>query len=217
MMLNAEEFLCPELRLPMCHVKEAMRTILHSLVVCRSIGGHRPIEPRVVFSELLDFAYLKTDEADFDDAIEEAVSHFSATLENGPSHAGRTQLVLSFYVTKSRKHSIWNKLVGADEKVVFEQWRLPVVLQQIRRHASPTDNLCEEANLQASASQQVQQALHWAISRTSAKVEHLPPPPQTHSAYKFDVSFAIDGKEFGGATALRSSLSQTIRHIPHIV
>jgi len=216
-MLNAEEFLCPELRLAMCHVKEAMRTILHSLVVCRSIGGHRPIEPQVVFSELLDVCYLKTDEADFDDALEQAVAHFSEMLESGPSHAGRAQLVVSFYVTKSRKHSIWNILVGADEKVVFEQWRMPVVLQHFRRHASPTDNLREEANLQASASQQVHQAMHWVIGRTNAKVEHLPPPPATHSAYKFDISFAIDGKEFGAAAALRSSLTQTIRHIPHIV
>uniref|UniRef100_A0A7S2I962 Autophagy-related protein 101 n=1 Tax=Alexandrium andersonii TaxID=327968 RepID=A0A7S2I962_9DINO len=216
-MLNVEEFSCPELRLAMCHVKEAVRIILHTVLVCRSIGGHRPIEPRAVLSELFDLTYMKTDEVDFEQELEQTARQFSEVFENSLARSGRAQLVLSFYTTKSRKQSIWNIIVGSDEKIVFEQWRVPVVVQPLRRHTNPADNLREEANLQASASQQVQQALHFVIGRANAKVEHLPPPPQTQAAYKFEVTFSADGK---GSTLLPqgfgSSISQTIKHIPYI-
>eukprot|EP00930_Biecheleria_cincta_P066773 TRINITY_DN53030_c0_g1_i1.p1 TRINITY_DN53030_c0_g1~~TRINITY_DN53030_c0_g1_i1.p1 ORF type:complete len:258 (+),score=43.96 TRINITY_DN53030_c0_g1_i1:107-775(+) len=221
-MLNVEEFVCPELRLAMCHVKESVRIILHSLVVCRSIGGHQPIDPKAVTSELFDIDYMRTDEADFAQDLEQTVEQFSGIFENNLSRAGRAQLIFSFYTTKSRKQSIWNIVVGSDEKVVFEQWRVPVTVQPLRRFPNPADNLREEANLQASASQQVQQALHYVIARANAKVDHLPPPPQTQASYKFEVSFASgDGKGLGtGATilpqGLTSSLSQTMRHIPYI-
>mmetsp|Transcript_27953 Transcript_27953/g.49956 ORF Transcript_27953/g.49956 Transcript_27953/m.49956 type:complete len:224 (+) Transcript_27953:65-736(+) len=222
-MLNVEEFVCPELRLAMCHVKEAMRIILHSLVVCRSIGGHNPIDPKTSTSDLFDIDYIRTDEPEFGEELEQTVQQFSEFFENSMGkHAGRAQLVFNFYTTKSRKQSIWNMLVGSDEKIVFEQWRVPVAAQPLRRFSNPADNLREEANLQASASQQVQQALHYVIGRANAKVDHLPPPPQTQASYKFEVSFASgDGKGLGAGSALLpqglgSSLSQTIRHIPYI-
>mmetsp|Transcript_12624 Transcript_12624/g.39150 ORF Transcript_12624/g.39150 Transcript_12624/m.39150 type:complete len:222 (+) Transcript_12624:64-729(+) len=220
-MLNVEEVLCPELRLAVCHVKEAMRTVLHTLVVCRSIGGHRPIEPRVVLSELFDIAYMKTDEAEFERELEQTLRQFSEVFETDAARTGRAQLVLSFYTTKSRKQSIWNILVGSDEKIVFEQWRVPVAVQPLRRFADPADNLREEANLQASAAQQVQQLLHFVVARANAKMDHLPPPPQTQAAYKFEISFGLDGKGLGGGSALLpqgfgSAIGQTIKHIPYI-
>lgn len=219
-MLNVEEFVCPELRLAMCHVKEAMRALMNTIVVCRSIGGHRPIEPRQVLSEVFDLAYMKTDEPDLEQEIEQRAMQFSEIFESNLGRSSRAQIILSFYTTKSRKQSFWNILVGSDEKVVFEQWRLPVAVQPLRRYPNPADNLREEANLQASASKQVLEALHYAIGRASTKVEHLPPPPQTQAAYKFEVSFAsMDRKGLGGAVlsqGLGSSITSTMKHIPYV-
>lgn len=62
-MLNVEEFLSPELRLAMCHVKEAIRIILHCLVVCRTIGGADSIDPKAVVSELFDVEYVRINES----------------------------------------------------------------------------------------------------------------------------------------------------------
>mmetsp|Transcript_55618 Transcript_55618/g.154988 ORF Transcript_55618/g.154988 Transcript_55618/m.154988 type:complete len:225 (+) Transcript_55618:144-818(+) len=223
-MLNVEELVCPELRLAMCHVKEALRTVLHTVVVCRSLGGHRPIEPRPVHSELFDLSYMKTDEVEFEQDIENGIRQFSELFENSAGRSSRAQLVLNFYTTKTRKQSLWNIIVGNDEKIVFEQWRAPVAVQPFRRFSSPVDNLREEADLQASASQQVQQVLHFVIGKANAKVDHLPPPPQSQASYKFEITFAsMDGKGLGGggSSALTqrgfgSSLSQTIKHIPYI-
>eukprot|EP00931_Biecheleriopsis_adriatica_P090780 TRINITY_DN64704_c0_g1_i1.p1 TRINITY_DN64704_c0_g1~~TRINITY_DN64704_c0_g1_i1.p1 ORF type:complete len:234 (+),score=40.92 TRINITY_DN64704_c0_g1_i1:95-703(+) len=201
----------------MCHVKEAIRIILHSLVVCRSIGGHQPLEPKQITSDLFDIDYIRSDEPALVEELEQTVEHFESNL----SRSDRLQLVFNFYTTKSRKQSIWNIIVGSDEKIVFEQWRFPVTVQPLKRFPNPADNLREEATLQASASQQVQQALHYMIARANSKVDHLPPPPQTQASYKFEVSFASgDGKGIGSGSVLpqglSSSLSQTIRHIPYI-
>lgn len=224
-MLNVEEFVCPEMRVAPCHVKESMRCVLHTLMVCRSIGGHRPIEPRSAYSELFDVSYLKTDESELEQELEQTVRQFSELLESGASprgRAGQAQLVLNFYTEKKRKQSVWNMLVGSDERIVFEQWRIPVAVQALRRHPTPAENLKEEALVQDSASKQVQVTLHFIIAKANAKIEHLPPPPQSHAAYKFEVSFAtLDGKSIGGASALLpqgfgSSLSKTIKHIPYI-
>eukprot|EP00933_Yihiella_yeosuensis_P012993 TRINITY_DN12256_c0_g5_i1.p1 TRINITY_DN12256_c0_g5~~TRINITY_DN12256_c0_g5_i1.p1 ORF type:complete len:223 (+),score=28.72 TRINITY_DN12256_c0_g5_i1:45-713(+) len=221
-MLNVEEFVVPELRLAMCHVKEAMRIIVHSLVVCRSIGGTTPIDPRPCTSELFDIEYMRTDEGAYEKELETTVQQFSQVLEGNLNRSGRAQLILNFYTTKSRKQSLWNIIVGNDEKVVFEQWRIPVTVQSLRRFSNPADNLKEEANLQASASQQVQQALHYVVGRSNSKVDHLPPPPQVQACYKFEVSFTSgDGKALGGGGALlaqgvSSAVTQTMRHIPKL-
>jgi len=221
-MLNVEEFVCPELRLAACHVKEALRTVLHTLVVCRSIGGHRPIEPRVAASEVFGVTYMQTDEPELEQDLEQAARQFSEVFERKLAPSGRAQLVLSFYTTKARRQSLWNIIVGGDEKIAFEQWRVPVVVQPVQRLASLADNLREEAKLQASASLQVQAVLHFVVGRANAKVEHLPPPPQAQASYKFEISFATaDGRGIGGGSALLpqgfgSSLSQTIKHIPYI-
>merc|ERR1719188_2896026 len=140
--------------LAMCHVKEAVRTVLNTLVVCRSLGGLWPAEPRSTFSEVLDLTYMKTE---------------CGEVERDLAHSGRAQLIFSFYTTKSRKQSIWNIIIGSDEKIVFEQWRLPVIVMPLRRYPSPGDNLKEEANSQAAAAQQVQQTLHFILARVNAK------------------------------------------------
>eukprot|EP00913_Durusdinium_trenchii_P006762 g6356.t1 len=189
-MLNVEEFLSPELRLAMCHVKEAIRIVLHCLVVCRTIGGADSIDPKAVVSELFDVEYVRINE-----------SHHVQELE-------RT----------TRKQSLWNRIVGNEEKTVFEQWRIPVSVQPLNRYLNPADNLREEANLQASASQQVQQVLHYIIARANSKVDHLPSPEKDTVSYKFEVAFLSgDGKEIGAGSLLPQglgSLSQTIRHLP---
>lgn len=221
-MLNVEEFVCPEMTLAMCHVKEAVRTVLHTLVVCRSLGGLWPAEPRPTFSEVLDLTYMRTDCAEFEQELEPKVRQFSELFERDLAHSGRAQLIFSFYTTKSRKQSIWNIIVGSDEKIVFEQWRLPVIVMPMRRYPNPADNLKEEANAQATAAQQVQQTLQFILFRVNAKVDHLPPPPPSQPSYKFEVSFAsLDGRSLGGggsaaAARLGTSLSSTIKHIPYI-
>ncbi|CAK9062307.1 unnamed protein product [Durusdinium trenchii] len=225
-MLNVEEFLSPELRLAMCHVKEAIRIVLHCLVVCRTIGGADSIDPKAVVSELFDVEYVRINESHHVQELERTVEKFSEILENNldRSGTGRAQLVFNLYTVKTRKQSLWNRIVGNEEKTVFEQWRIPVSVQPLNRYLNPADNLREEANLQASASQQVQQVLHYIIARANSKmhlrVDHLPSPEKDTVSYKFEVAFLSgDGKEIGAGSLLPQglgSLSQTIRHLPYM-
>merc|ERR1712137_1421150 len=82
----------------------------------------------------------------------------------------------TFYATQERKSGLWSMLVGGQEKVPFEQWRIDVNVQPRRHFSNPANNLRVEARLQAQASQQVEQVLQFVIAHASKCVEHLPPP-----------------------------------------
>mmetsp|Transcript_59005 Transcript_59005/g.140902 ORF Transcript_59005/g.140902 Transcript_59005/m.140902 type:complete len:223 (+) Transcript_59005:63-731(+) len=221
-MLNVEEFVSPELALATCHVKESVRIILNTVVVCRSIGGHRPMEPRSAFSDIFDLSYMKTDEPDLDQELDRTAEQASDALERHATGGGQAaQLVLNFFTMTPRKQSVWNLLVGSEDKIVFEQWRFPLSVQPLRRCPNPAMALKEEANAQASAASHVVQALQFVVARATARVEHLPPPPQYQAPYRFETSLlTLDGKPLGGSTsmsqALASSVSQSIKHMPYI-
>ncbi|KAF4696916.1 Gen1p, variant 2 [Perkinsus olseni] len=53
-----EYHLCPELQLPMGHVKEALAAVLHTILLGRSIGGQSCVEPITVSSEVIDIHYV---------------------------------------------------------------------------------------------------------------------------------------------------------------
>eukprot|EP00929_Paragymnodinium_shiwhaense_P076287 TRINITY_DN39192_c0_g1_i1.p1 TRINITY_DN39192_c0_g1~~TRINITY_DN39192_c0_g1_i1.p1 ORF type:complete len:222 (+),score=45.06 TRINITY_DN39192_c0_g1_i1:112-777(+) len=220
-MLNVEEVVCPELRLAMCHVKEALRLALHTIVVCRSLGGHRPIEPRCSRSEQFDLSYMRTDELEVEQELERGIREFSDVFESNLSRSGRAHIVLSFYTTKPRKQSLWNIIVGTDEKVIFEQWRIPIAVQALHRYSNAEDNLREEASLQASAAQQLSQVLQYVL-RACTKVDHLPPEPDSQASYRFEISSAaVDGKSLhgrggGGASVLGRASAAAIKNIPYI-
>ncbi|CAK9061040.1 unnamed protein product [Durusdinium trenchii] len=152
-------------------------------------------DPKAVVSELFDVEYVRINESHHVQELERTVEKFSEILENNLDSTGRAQLVFNLYTVKTRKQSLWNRIVGNEEKTVFEQWRIPVSVQPLNRYLNPADNLREEANLQASASQQVQQVLHYIIARANSKVDHLPSPEKDTVSYKFEVAFLSgDGK-----------------------
>merc|ERR1712137_170551 len=187
----------------------------HTIVLCRSIGGHRPIEPRATLSELLDLAYMRTDESEQAQALEQIVQQFSEVCEHN-AQASRAWLALTFYATQERKSGLWSMLVGGQEKVPFEQWRIDVNVQPQRHFANPADNLREEARLQAQASQQVEQVLQFVIAHASKCVDHLPPPLQSQSVYRFQVSFSpLDVKGHSSGALLPQGLRSTF-NIPYL-
>lgn len=218
-MLNVEELRVPELRLAMCHVKEAMRVILHTILLNRSIGGHRPIEAQIAYSEQFELSYVKSDEQVLEQTLEVQVQKFGQYFEKNLSKSNsKAVLLLSFYTTKNRKASLWNMLAGTEEKIIFEQWRIPVSVQPLRRYSNPAENLREEAQQQSLASQQTHSALLYILGGINTKLDHLPPPPQSQAVYKFDISFSSQDSLGAGSELAWSprALSQNIRKIPYI-
>mmetsp|Transcript_10930 Transcript_10930/g.23829 ORF Transcript_10930/g.23829 Transcript_10930/m.23829 type:complete len:222 (+) Transcript_10930:193-858(+) len=220
-MLNAEEFVAPELKVVLSHVKEAVRVVLHTLVVCRSLGGSRPLEPKERFSEVLNLSYMTTDELDVEQEVNSWAREFSEMFDVRWPVGGRAQLVLSFYSLASKKSSLWKTIIGTDEKIVFEQWRFPMVVQHARRFKDPTDNIKEESKNNSMAHQQVLAVLQFVFSKVASKVDHLPAPNSEKACFRFEVTFASgDGKEMGKGGLLPNgfgtSLSQTLKIIPKL-
>lgn len=76
-------------------------------------------------SELLDIEYVRCGDADVDKSIEEAIETFSNSLaEVGPDLA-RGKLELSFF--EKRRRYLFG-VARSSEKVYWEQWSVPVVV-----------------------------------------------------------------------------------------
>jgi len=180
--------------------------------------GGRPIEPQCAVSEQFELSYVRSDEQHLEQALELKVRQFAELFEKNLSKSNcKAVLLLSFYTTKNRKASLWNMLVGTEEKIIFEQWRIPVMVQPLRRYANPAENLREEAQQQRLASQQTHSALLYILGRINAKLDHLPPPPQSQAVYKFEISFASQEALGAGEPAWSPrTFSQSIRKIPYI-
>ncbi|CAD7925755.1 unnamed protein product [Amoebophrya sp. A25] len=208
-MLNVTEFFLDELRVALCHVKETGRILLHTILVQRAIGGQQPIEPRTIWSDQLELAYCRLEEPQIIDLVESKVHEFADLFERNLQRTGGC-LCINFFTTKSKKASVWNLLLGQEERIIFENWRIPVALQSLRRYQNPEDQLMQEAQLQRQASTAVGKAVEDCVRKImDSNGDHLPPPPQHLAVYRFEISFD------NAAPFSPRAFSQTIK-IPYI-
>ncbi|CEL98417.1 unnamed protein product [Vitrella brassicaformis CCMP3155] len=130
--------MCPELRVALCHLKEALRCLLHSVVFCRSLGAHNVVTPMSIYSEQLELGYVKCYSPDLsiDNLIETRINAFATLFErelaipththtNVPPSQGTAELRIGFYVPRA-KRAIWGIFKPPDEKIFFEVWRIPI-------------------------------------------------------------------------------------------
>eukprot|EP00397_Hematodinium_sp_SG-2012_P067397 GEMP01104389.1.p1 GENE.GEMP01104389.1~~GEMP01104389.1.p1 ORF type:complete len:212 (+),score=22.21 GEMP01104389.1:103-738(+) len=192
-MLNVEEFNLPELRLAISFVKEAIRILLHSIILQRAIGGHKVLEPAQYHSDLFDVTYFKVDDREVEQLVESRVRTFCDLFERPSNASPKTAgcLSISFYTmkVKPRGGSFWNFLTTGEEKIVFEHWRIPLTIQPLKKCINPAETLDQEGTLQRVAQEQLRARMLWCIEKVNSKLDHLPPPPQQSTLYNFDITF----------------------------
>ncbi|CAD7928334.1 unnamed protein product [Amoebophrya sp. A120] len=209
-MLNVSEHFLEEVRVALAYVKESARVILHTILVQRSIGGQQAVDVRTVWSEQLELAYCRLEDLELQDLVETKVKEFVDMFEKNQNQKRSGCLSLHFYTTKSKKASVWNLLLGQEEKIVFETWRIPLTLQNLRRYTHPEDELLQEANLQRTAAQYVRLTVEECVRKVmTSNMDHLPPPPQHLPVYRFEIAFD------SGAPFSPRAFSQAIK-IPYI-
>mmetsp|Transcript_6217 Transcript_6217/g.15360 ORF Transcript_6217/g.15360 Transcript_6217/m.15360 type:complete len:215 (-) Transcript_6217:69-713(-) len=213
-MNNCEHFGFSPLRLPIDHVKEAMRCVLHTVVFNRSIGSHtaRPMNPLPTTSAMFGLTYMRTDDPQVDQEIELKVKQLGELLERRPRQGSAVKVQLSFYITKNRKASMLNWITGTEDKVTFEQWTFPVTVYF--RSGHPLVEQDEEAEKQAQAEMHsnMKRLLMNIVLKINMKMDHLPPTPE-QSSYRFEVSFIPDGPN--GAWSPRTMMP-AMRNIQYI-
>jgi autophagy-related protein 101 len=183
-------------------VKEAVRCIIHTILFNRALGAQAPTEPAAVHSEQANVSYMKLEDPGVELAVESKIKQFAEIFEK--QMAPGAVLVLSFYTNKPKTNSIWNVLAGED-KIVFEQWRIPVHVDRTRVMGEQ-----EDAHF-VQTTKQIKRAISFALFKINQRMDHLPPaPPEV--CYKFDLSFLSSQSTAGWPPSNFASL----RHIPYL-
>jgi hypothetical protein len=213
-MNNCEEFTLSEMRLALCHVKEVGRVIAHSILFARAIGGSRTLEPVFVKSASLDVDYVRCGDQYMANVIDSRLNSFAEVFERNGRGPVTAHLLIQFYMLRPRKQALWNVFLGNDEKVVFEQWRIPISIQHFRQQTnSGTEDMTEEDYLQRSASEQLSSALMKMSLSVAQKMDHLPQPPKDSACYNFDITYELPTSPTAWSPR---SITESMRRIPYI-
>ena len=96
-MANVVTFMLPEIEIYENHVKDALRSILHTIIVNRSIG---PLHTRMMPCELFGLNYATTNHPDEKQNVDSAIGRFQTIITRSNNNLIKDCFLLEFYETK---------------------------------------------------------------------------------------------------------------------
>jgi len=192
--MNCIEHHLPELELATGQVREALQAILHTILFIRSPG---PVAPRDVHCEGFDLTYTRIAneqpsntgavnpsviENDIDRKVDNAIEAFLRSLcQIGPELLSGC-LTLSFFERRASRQLFG--LVSHEEKVIWEQWILRVVVNNTPRPVNDDSaSVIERQRIQDTAEGMLKAALLNTFELAGSEISHIPPV-----MYEFDIS-----------------------------
>lgn len=187
----------PELELATGQVREALQTILHTVLFIRSPGS---VTPRDVRCEGFDLTYTRIAtaegtgsqgrigvggiimESDLDRRVDDSIEAFLRSLTQiGPDLLSGC-LTLSFFERRASKRLFG--LMSHEERVVWEQWVLRVVVNNTPRPVGEDSaSVIERQRIQDTAEAMLKSALLKVFEVSGGDLDHIPPV-----MYEFDIS-----------------------------
>jgi hypothetical protein len=199
--MNCKEHHLPELELATGQVREALQAILYTIVFIRSPG---PVTPRDVECEGFSLTYprIASDksntpsahsalEYDVDKKVDDAISSFLMTLSQIGPELLSGGLTLSFFERRATRQLFG--LVSNEEKVVWEQWHLRVVVNNTPRPVSDDSAaVIERQRIQDTAEGMLRSVLLKIFEIAGGAIDHVPPV-----MYEFEISCSkkVDDRE----------------------
>lgn len=168
--MNLEEHVLDELEVEQFHLKEVLRSVLHTILFSRSLGKLKPVE---YVSDVLDLTYARCGVTAMDKQVEEAIENFTQSLSPVGPDLSRGTLVLAFFEKRKRYYF---GVAKSTENVYWEQWSLPVVVNHRPRPAGNNAVATLESNRhQAATERAVKKLIRKVVSLAVTKTEHIPP------------------------------------------
>lgn len=193
--MNCKEHHLPELELATGQVREALQAILHTILFIRSPG---PVAPRDVHCEGFDLTYTRIEtpdgakswsqqgnvvggggpgiaiESDLDRKVDDSIEAFLRSLSQiGPELLSGC-LTLSFFERRASKQLFG--LMSHEERVVWEQWILRVVVNNTPRPVGDDSaSVIERQRIQDTAESMLKSALLKVFEITGGDIDHIPP------------------------------------------
>jgi autophagy-related protein 101 len=197
--MNCKENYLPELELSTGQVREALQCILHTILFIRSPGS---VAPRDVECEGFGITYprIASDnkssrpagtasipdplENDVDKKVDDAIESFLRKLSQIGPELMSGSLTLSFFERRASRQLFG--LVSHEERVVFEQWILRVVVNNTPRPISDDSAaVIERQRIQDTAEGMLRSVLFKIFEISGGAIEHLPPV-----MYEFEIHCA---------------------------
>ena len=205
--MNLKEVTLEELELPLSILKEGISAILHTLLFLRAPNQIKACDS---FVPGLGLSYLKcgnglqglitSSQQDFipvvaSEEVDESVILALKCMTNCLTPVGpnlyRSVLILSFY--ESRNTKAFFGFMNNNEKVVFERWRIPILVNE---NTSVPNNTITNPNLLITPSQEILLAREQIqlrilyIIEIASYVDHVPP-----SLYEYEIEAGIAGEK----------------------
>lgn len=151
--MNTLQHFLPELEVDKSQVKEALKAILHTILFCRSLGPVTPVDQTL--HSFPNITYTSCGVREVSANINTAIESFCSNLQMVGPNLGGGQLWISFYEKRNKK-SIFGLGLGmqqpSNEKIYWEQWIIPVVVNldaekvSVKQGAVKVDKECANLN-----------------------------------------------------------------------
>lgn len=190
--MNSREHQLPELELATNQVREALQCLLHTILFIRAPGS---VIPHDVHCEgfNLTYARIATGETNKNNNnssnigcsdVERKINHAIEVFLRSLSHVGpellQGYLTVSFFERRSTQKLFWSH----EERVVWEQWVVPVLVNNTPRPVNDDKaSVIERQRIQNTAEGMLKEAMFKVFDEVGGDVEHVPPV-----MYEFEIS-----------------------------
>jgi len=177
--MNAQRHVLPEIEVTIENVGDALRAILHSILLSRALGEITPRAGMCKYYPTLCFAKCSDGEMEIESLIER-IKKPAERRPIGPD-LSRAEIVVSFYERRERTGLMG--LVSTEEKVYWEHWFVPVVVNT----RSGADIQREESGVRSTILR-----IAILVNERSDHLPHSPSHPET--IFPFEMKLASDNE-----------------------
>lgn len=210
--MNCKEHHLPELELATGQVREALQAIIHTILFIRSPG---PVVPKDVHCEGFDLTYtriandemsssgrattstnsavtiVETNKNFMDKKVDDSIEIFLRSLTQIGPELLNGCLTLSFFERRATRQLFG--LVNHEEKIIWEQWIIRLVVNNTPRPVNDDSaSVIERQRIQDTAEAMLKSAILKIFEFSGTDMDHIPPV-----MYEFEISCSkrVDDRE----------------------
>jgi len=170
--MSFEQFIVPELEVPVSEIKPVLRCVLHTIFFHRALGL---THPRDVYLEKYGITYASCGNVDMEPVVETRVNEFFEYMQRSKHHRG--QIKIRFF--EKREQGLVSKAAQfmgfQEDKVCWEEW---VVNLRISQHRHPSGAAGENAEDNGVIASQLSSCIMNILTAVNTKKDHIPPVPK---------------------------------------
>jgi len=175
--MNLKELVLEETELYVPFVEEGVSAIVNTILFVRAPTQHKPVD--YVCTQLSPLTFVKCGKMDIDESVRSKVEELTRSLTAVGPNLYKGVMLVSFFEKREVKQLFG--LMSSEEKVYFERWRVPILVNEgaIPRSPRPGEEgdvtLCRErARIFENAREQVQKRILSILELSNSAIDHVP-------------------------------------------